>query len=363
MKRQFIIYIFIFVLSILFIENGTAENNTIPATILSLIDDGKIEEAREQLNNFRREQPDNPLVLIYLAQIESDYNKTLWLYKEAETLADSALASEALFRRAETVFSVGDIVEAKSLYERLLKDYSESSFGVDSHYRLGLIMLAENSPQEAMKHFNQSLELDTKGSKRLLTMTGIMECYVVLEDWNEALKAAHAVLGEKDDLGSVTPRVLEVIAFSWLKLGNEDNAEKFNERLLKNYPYSYQAHALKEEGERVIDNAKYSFNSKKELSDSVSRKDFVSGNTTNLVKEEANFSVQVGAFEVRINALRLLRNLKDAGFDARVDMKTVNNKHLFVIRIGYFSTREEAEKTKEKVNKSIGIQSNVVILN
>lgn len=354
-------FVLLFFCTIFVINSSADYEYDIPERALILIDQGKFEEAREELNRFRRKQPDNPLILLYIAQIEEEYNRALWIYKEIELLADSNLASEALFRRAEMIFSAGKLSDAKDLYERLIDVYSGSKFSIDAHYRLGIIKLVEGVPKAAIEYFNKCLEFNADDTKRLLVNTGIMECYVALENWNQALETALDVLKEKDDTGAVTPRVLEVITLSWHKLGNEDNANKFTERLLKNYPYSYQAYAIREEGKRILSDTEYFLDSGVALSDPSGLEGTVSDR--DVTRVSAKFTVQAMAFKKSDNALKLLRTLKDEGFDARVEMKTVQQTHFFLIRVGYFMTREEADKMVERVTRVTGEKANVVFLN
>ena len=332
----------------------------VPKKALEYIEQGEFEKAREELKNFQRSQPDNPFVYFYLARIEEDHNKALWLYKEAEILADSSLASEALYRRAEMVFSAGNYADARRLYDHLLDEYPASVFCLEALYRIGIISLREEKPLEAIDYFNQSVELDAGGRKRVYAMTGIMESYVALKEWNKALECAHKVLKENDDVSAFTPRVLEVIALSWQELGNDENARVFTERLLKNYPYSYQAHAIREKGNRIASDSEYSFDNGIAISGTEKTEAVVPESEVD--EENAEFSVQLGAFEMRTNALKMFRNLEKAGFNVRVDMKTGQNIHYFLVRVGYFMTREEADIMVERINRISGIKGNVVIL-
>ena len=360
MNKKFITFFVLLVFCIVFIHNSNADYD-VPEEALTLIEMGKLEEARKELNKFQRKQPGNPLVLFYLGTIEEDHDKALWYFKEVEILADSILASEALYRRAEIVFSNGNRNEAKGLYERLIDVYPESRFCIDAHYRLGIISLVERAPKEAVEFFNTCMELDTGGTKRLLTVAGLMECYVALEDWNRARETALDVIREKDDVSAVTPRALEVVALSWRKLGNEDNANEFTERLLKNYPNSFQAYAIREEGKRIAGESSYSFDSSIVFSNPEESEEMASESMVE--KEKAKFSVQVGAYKDRSRALKMLRMLKEKGFNARVGMKTVQDTHLFVVQVDYFMTREEADEMVERVSKVIGEKAIVIILN
>ena len=344
-----------------FVQESNADNDyDVPEKALEYIEQGDFEKASEELKKFQRSRPDNPLIYFYLARIEEDHNKALWLYKEVEILADSTLASEALYRRAEMVFSAGNYADAQRLYEHLINEYPVSAFCGDALYRLGIISLREGKPIDAIGNFNQSLELNADGEKRVYASAGIMESYVVLEEWNKALEFAHEVLKDKDEVSAFTPRVLEIIALSWRKLGNEKNAAVFTERLLRNYPYSYQAHTIREKGKRIASDSGYTFDSGIAISGTEEAGETVQDGEDN--DKNANFSVQLGAFEKRSNALRMLRNLKKAGFDARVDMKTGKDIHFFVIRVGYFMTREDADIMMKRISRVTGIKGNVVIL-
>ena len=117
MKKTVFTFFFFLFFCVVFIHNSNADYD-VPERALRLIEAGKFEEARNELNTFQRKQPGNPLVLFYLGQIEEDHNRALWYFKEVEILADSVLAAEALYRRAEIVFSDGIRSEAKELYEQ-----------------------------------------------------------------------------------------------------------------------------------------------------------------------------------------------------------------------------------------------------
>ena len=350
-----------------------------------LINGGGFEEAREKVKQFRRKHPDNPRGLFLLARLEEDNNKALALYREVEILAvhpdfpnpDSAFAAEAVFARAEILFSGGDLSKAGDLYERLITAYPGSGFFCDAVYRLGTINLARGEPRKALEKFRTCLEIDSTGTKRALAAAGKMECYVELKDWQEALTAARETLDEKDEESAMTPRVLEVIALAWREIGDEDNAARFTERLLRNYPDSYQAHVIRENGNRIANIRGLSFDSRDASADSVKEESPVlytdkeknSIQSENSVTEKqpdesatSAFSVQAAAFEKRMFALRMYNKLKEAGFDVRIEMKTVGNKHYYPVLIGRFRTRKEADRMVDRVAAATGDKAFVIIL-
>ena len=352
-------------------------------TCSKLIHEGRFEEAREKIQTLRHSDPDNPRAIFFLAQLEEDFDKALALFKEVEILAilpgsshpDSNLAAEAVFARAEMEFSRGNLSAAGDLYKQIITVYSGSNLCCDALYRLGMISLSTGNVQDALKTFHLCLECDLVGKLRACAATGIMECYVELRDWPGVLESARKVLDEEDQERAVTPRVLEVIAQAWHELGNEDNAAWYTERLLKNYPDSYQAHILREKGDQIVSELGSSFERYQTGTDHLNTDapgSFAQENEPGLTEQDAvsqeslqegtlQFSVQASAFERRENALKMYNHLKDAGLDVRIEMKTVGGRHYYKVLVGHFQTREEAELIVDRVTKVAGEKAFVVM--
>ncbi len=347
-----------------------------------LMNEGKFEEARERINQFRRSNPANPLALFYFAQLEDDTALALSLYKDVELRAahpvdsepDSSLAARAVFARAEIIFSIGNLSGARNLCERIITTYPTSDSFSNAYYKLGIICLALDSPREALTNFRMCTEIVSDPSGRLLASVGIMECYVKLKDWNNVLRAAREVLEENDEESSVTPRVLEIIARAWQELGNEENAALYNDRLLKNYPNSFQAYTIREKGKQLATDLGYSFERSDSAIDSANTKSTVlysiedsndsqPEEQSQSIAPTSTFSIQASAFKERMNAYKMFMNLKQAGYDkARVQMKTVRDEHFYIVLVGSFRTREEAEKVIPGVIKVTGEKANVVFI-
>jgi TolA-binding protein len=323
----------------------------VPLKAVNLIEQGRFDDAYKELADFRKREPDNPWGLYYLAAIEQDYLRALWLYKEVERLGDSTMAADALFKRAEITYSVGKFAEADSLYQVLGVRYPGTGPAMDALYRRGNISLEQSDPATAIEFFTACIGKDSTDTRCLYARAGIMEAQVLRGDWQAAIDAGIAVLAEKDDMSMFTPRVLEVIALSWKNLGNEENAAKFTERLLQNYPFSQQAYTIREQADAA--------NVSGQSGDDTAIEG--TGPAAPAV-EGADFTVQTGAFTDRTNALKLMQTLQGAGFDPRVEMRTVKDTHFYVIRVGYFTTREQADAMAAQITAKTGAQSNVVVL-
>jgi len=89
--------------------------------------------------------------------------------------------------------------------------------------------------------------------------------------------------------------------------------------------------------------------------------------TSSISKKKAdtkfeNYTLQSGAFGLRKNAENQMIFLKGAGFDSRIIELDRKSKKLYVVRIGYYETKQEADKVAKTI-KSILDLSTIVITN
>jgi tetratricopeptide (TPR) repeat protein len=366
---------------LVFLLEGTAgaappsETYAVPKEITDLIAEGKTAEAKRRLQEFRRKNPDNPLAIFHLARIEEDRNLARALLKETERLADPNLANEAAFMRAELLYEDGSLSEAEALLAEIVSEKPSGPRFTDALYRLGTIRLSRGDPNDALLRFRKCRDTETDPFKKTLARAGIMECHLARRDWNRVLVAAREVLEGRDDAGAFTPRVLEVFAIAWRELGNDENAGKFIQRIITDFPRSYQAHALREQGNENADSPS-SFGTEKVSSDSAGLLNralggpgAAEGDTGRVSpelggsgKENVQYSVQAAAYEVRLNALKLYNQLRDAGFPARIEMKTVGDKYRYLVRVGMYKSRGEAENILTRMARETGVRGNVIIL-
>jgi tetratricopeptide (TPR) repeat protein len=70
---------------------------------------------------------------------------------------------------------------------------------------------------------------------------------------------------------------------------------------------------------------------------------------------KSEYSLQIGAYGDKKNAQRILQKLVINGFSGRIDESNSNGKRLFIVREGYFSSRELAMKHIQLVKKKTGL--------
>ena len=75
------------------------------------------------------------------------------------------------------------------------------------------------------------------------------------------------------------------------------------------------------------------------------------------------YSLQSGAYGVLENADQQKINLIIAGFDARITELYRNNKVLYAVRIGYFTSKEDAQRTGSQIKTKVDLDTIVVTNN
>jgi len=356
------------VLTIALFSSSVAEDgSTVPDKIERLLENGKFEDARVELLKFRKEAPDNPQAIFYLARLERDSRKADALFMEVEILADTTLAAKAALERAGLQLVGDSLPEAENLYRKIIEKYPTSSSCGMAGYRLGTLALVGGRIDEARKCFEASLETGGDNVLNACARAGIMECHFAKGEWTAVIESSRDVLeADADDV--MTPRVLEAVARSWRELGNTDNANHYTERLLKHFPGSIQAHSVRVRAGGPLASAGESVTAARtEMSNSpgstvTGEGIAATGSSAEVTADNARFTVQASAFAEKNNALKLYRRLKDAKFNSHMSLKTVAKSHFYLVQVGYFMTREEAEKTAEKVTGFTGIKAHIITL-
>ncbi|MDH3217063.1 MAG: SPOR domain-containing protein, partial [Candidatus Krumholzibacteria bacterium] len=75
----------------------------------------------------------------------------------------------------------------------------------------------------------------------------------------------------------------------------------------------------------------------------------------------SGFTLQFGSFQDRVNAIKLAAELKQQLPDIRIDSDLVHYKEVHRVRVGYFTTRNEAQKRADElqgvIHESISIMT------
>ena len=81
---------------------------------------------------------------------------------------------------------------------------------------------------------------------------------------------------------------------------------------------------------------------------------------TKVDNKSNGYSLQSGAFSLEENAVNQKNYIMNAGFSARIAELSRHNKILYIVRIGYFSTSQEADEIGKKIKSNLDLNTIVV---
>lgn len=84
---------------------------------------------------------------------------------------------------------------------------------------------------------------------------------------------------------------------------------------------------------------------------------------TNANYVPGNYSLQTGAYSIRENAESQKVNLIIAGFSARINELYKSKQTLYAVRIGYYDSREDAQKVSSQIKAKLDINTIVITNN
>ena len=90
-------------------------------------------------------------------------------------------------------------------------------------------------------------------------------------------------------------------------------------------------------------------------------------NKNNINKKEkktkigVNYSVEVASYGTYAKAMSLKSILSSEGFLSRIDESFINNKKMYVLRVGYYKDRQTAENIKKRIRSRLGLSNLIVI--
>jgi tetratricopeptide (TPR) repeat protein len=339
--------------------------------VTTLIENGKLDEARARINTYRRSNPADPFPVLLLARMDPDPDISQALYRECELLAlkmkrpDRELASEAVFSRGEILSASGKDSLALDLYEKFVIDYPLSSFYPEAMLRLGGIMIGAGNLTGARDSYLKCYERAPKGSLRARAATGVMECHAAEEKWAEVLTQGRNVLEEEDENEGSIPRALELMSLALQKGGSPDNAEWYKNRITDLYPGSVQARIItKEIVPRKAPDVQVE--GKETLAEETSSLSLPSSQTPPQQAAPPStremFTIQVAAFGNRENAYNLLLKLRNEKFESRVESVTISGKVLYRVFVGRYATRTDAESVLGRISAVTGNKAIVIPL-
>ncbi len=226
-----------------------------------------------------------------------------------------AQAREADLDKAWVLFLKGDYKGTLRECQTFLNQSPQDRLKDDIYYLMGLAFLKMGSYKEARENFEIITLKNKRSNLADYACLGLADTYFLEGNFEEALKRYRKVLLEYPKSAALN-LVMFRLGQCYQKKGDFKQAKYYFRRLQANYPLSFEA---------------------KEASE--------------LLKRGLYFTIQVGAFKEKSNALALEKELLRKGYKSyKPYIEEVPDKEKFYrVRAGKFNSKLEAESLQEEL--------------
>lgn len=226
----------------------------------------------------------------------------------------------------EAAYLRGEYALAINLGQRYLQADASGPAGQDQlWYLIGMAQLQLQQPEEARRTFEQMLDRYPDSRWRPDAEAGAADAVWMADDPARAVTLYQAILARWGPEHPIALRLQYQLGQAARQAGQWTVARQAFEALVAKAPASFEAGLA-----RAV-----------------------------LQEAEFTFSIQVGAFGVRDNAVRLQRQLSQRGYDAMVDRTLADGRVLHRVRVGRFASRDQASQTAARLRQD-GFPSKVV---
>ena len=289
----------------------------------------RYEQAEEQLTRIARSSggEEKQEALYLLAGLKSSVSEAQMIYEEVvEMEADNEWAERSQIELAKIQYAIGDYGRALGILERS----AACRHSEEACYFQGLSAVMLNRFDEA----RTPLARIRRGSYRPWAYLALAEIDMLSEDTSEACRKYRSMARS-----GLSPTAMYRYGECLEKMGDSREAITVFEEIVRDFRHTPEAVLA---GQKV-----------EALQTPASRPVLEPVERPAKPPMKGGFTLQLGAFHDRANAIKLRANLRDVLPGVRIDSDLLNYKEVHRVRVGYFATRQEAQRKADELTRQI----------
>jgi cell division protein FtsN len=196
-------------------------------------------------------------------------------------------------------------------------------------------------PELALIRFNEIINLFPGSGWADWAQLGRGDYFIAQEDYKQAIAAYNEALEVQPESETI-PFALSGLVRCFNQLKDKERALLYYNLLKERYPYSVES---------ITDPAE-------ELN--------LNNKSKNQIEAErlagVRYTIQLGVFGIKENALKLRSKFENEGFSVTIKRKIIAGKEYHVVRVGKFTSYEEALKLKKKLETQTGESYRIVMM-
>ena len=301
---------------------------------------GDFRGARQQFAALLQQDPDNAEALFYMAELESDADEALAHRQRFLSLyPDHDRADQVLYGIAQYNFAVGYYLTAAKDYQRLLSDFDDSGLRADALYWLASSKLAIGAADSAEVYFRRLIRDHSASSLVNWAELGLIDALYMKQDYAAAQGLCQEFLQNRS-AGELIPMVLFRSFEIREARGDRAAAAEILRQLVNSHADTYQG----KQARRQL--TEWGWDG--------------SGQPSQPQPAEGDYTIQVGAFSKRSNALNLQSQLQSWGYPVEMIKRAGRHRTLYLIWAGRYQDRSEALREAQKLETDRGLPYQVI---
>lgn len=297
--------------------------------------EGALETAVDVYNQWLMENTNSNnyyKILNHMLSIEKDPEKVLKLQKNYENRIKSKNKSDFYEKMGQLQEMLGFIDEAEKSYKKAWLSSAKENFGCLVSSAILLFTMGEMDKAEQEALIVSSNANDTNiNVKSLILLANI---YGATDRSAKAIEQLNMVRKKYND-GNLMPAALALLYQLYKKRKDTVNSKEVFKELKSSFPDSIYYAIINSNNNRNI----------QFLPDPA-----LLLNIT-IDKDTENYRIQAGSFNVKENAFYLVKDLKEAGFNAYIEETSIKSKRYFRVIIGPFANFKKAQEVIDNLAK------------
>lgn len=248
--------------------------------------------------------------------------KIAWIVAAGCLVASPALAQDA-FGDLDAAYLRGEYAQVQQVGQRALNDPARANERDRVWYLVGMAALQQRQEDQAQEAFQRVLNDFPQSRWRVEAEVALGDAQWMAGDVATAMRTYQSAVAHAEPAGSV--RAYFQLGQAARAAGQWEMARTALQTVETRWPSSFEA----ADARQTLKNSDFSF------------------------------SIQVGAFGVRENAVRLQKELARRGYTTILDRNLADGRVVYRVKTGRFSTREEAVQMAARL-KDDGFPGKVV---
>jgi tetratricopeptide (TPR) repeat protein len=298
---------------------------------------GRLDQAKRILLDRPDELADEPAMLFFLGRVEERGDLSGGYFQSiTERCPDWVRSAEAGLLLCKYEFCRGMNLNTIEQTERLKGSLAQSELAPELLWISGCSFLAVGQADSALFKFEQILRSFPKSTWARWAQLGRGDCFFTEGDYAQAIDEYNRVVHDYK-YSEAFPFALSGLAMSFHRLRDWEEALLYRNLLKEKYPRSPESVQNPAETEGATKGT---------------RAERLTG---------VRYTVQLGVFGEKQNALKLHSQFEKQGYSVRIKGKIIGDKKYRSVQIGSFISYQDASKLKEELESLTGESYRIVI--